>query len=288
MFSAFRNRSGLLIACAVTAALASGCQNQGGSSNNPLPPQSAPTPQSSPSPNANNSLTASTGNMSGINGFEGQMEVSMVVGEDATVDLFNDGDVKRAQSVQLLKGTSIDVRGYINDSQQGEMALVTVDSDDRNVPSQALIRVADLNRIAYPEESPLTPVDSVSASEVDSDDLLAENAARRRGRTPGCYRDVKNQLLRMHLVKTYPPGAAAWMGYGVLTQQYGFRPVPFSQNLPNGAVCVSEGGKYQCGKKKCGHIAVKIGSHRWYGAGVFQNPLLPGHYRLRCVLKGRH
>lgn len=289
------------MACAVTAALLSGCQNQG--SNPPPPPQTAPGQQPAPAPGANGNLSTgpqgaglSGGPGSGIAGgiggdsnaqFNGQLEVSMVVGDDATVDLFNDTDVSKVQTVRLLKGTSLDVRGYINNKQYGEMALITLDSNDPGIPSQALIRVSDLNRIAYPEEHPLTSLDDVSLSEVDSDDVLAENAARRRTRTPGCYRDVKNQLLRMGLVRTYPPGAAAWMGYSVLTRQYGFRPVAFSQNLPNGAVCVSEGGRYQCGKKKCGHIAVKIGPHRWYGAGVFQNPLLSGHYGLRCVLKSR-
>jgi hypothetical protein len=119
---------------------------------------------------------------------------------------------------------------------------------------------------------------------VQSEELSQMHLAPQRA-IPQCYADVKRKLLQMRLVRTFPPGAAAWQGYDVLRLQYAFRPAAFSQNLPNGSVCVSEGGQYQCGAKKCGHIAIKIGYEQWYGAGVFRSPLLPGHYGLRCLRK---
>lgn len=109
-------------------------------------------------------------------------------------------------------------------------------------------------------------------------------AKRRKGKTPGCYRDVKKMLLRRGQVHKYLEGGAAYQGYSALLQS-GFHSVPFSEDLPNGAVCVSEGGRWRCGKKKCGHIAVKTGIKKWYGAGTFPHPLLRGHYNLRCLSK---
>lgn len=283
---ALRNRSGFMVACAAILALTSGCQNS--HSNPPPPPQPAAAPHPAQTPAAGNTNTqGQQGQLADraavLRNLSGRLDLSMIVKEDATVDLFDDSDTSKFKSIHLMRGTPIDVHGYMFN---GEMALVTFDLNDPSIPAQGLMRVSELIRIADQADRPLTPLDANVSSLVDSDAVFAENAARHG--TPSCFRDVKNQLLRMHLVNTYPPGGAAWMGYSILTKLFGFVPISFSQNLPNGAVCVSEGGRYQCGPKKCGHIAVKIGPFRWYGAGVFSEPLLEGHHNLRCVVKRRH
>jgi len=186
--------------------------------------------------------------------------------------------------LKLSVGTEVTVIRKAQLPEVGEVAEIRIDSDDESVPSEAFVRMSDLEAISMSTDQGLTPLDA-ALSEGDDEDVLIENAARGRRGTPSCYRDVKFELLRRGLVRRYPSGAAAWMGYDVLRGSHGFRPVAFSQSLPNGAVCVSEGGRFSCGRKKCGHIAVKIGSQRWYGAGVFKHPLLRNHYNLRCLVK---
>jgi len=211
----------------------------------------------------------------------------MVMTKDAQIEMFDRVTGARlGKTLNLTAETEFTVVRKLQVPGVGELAEIMIDSDDETVPPEALVRMADLEQVAVPVNLGMTPLDANLSSEDDADDVLSQSVFRRdrRGGTPSCYRDVKFELLRRRLVHSYPPGAAAWMGFDVL-RRFGFQPVAFSQGLPNGAVCVSEGGRFNCGRKKCGHIAVKIGHQRWYGAGVFPNPLLRGHYRLRCLLK---
>ncbi len=210
---------------------------------------------------------------------------TVAITKDAELKVLSDDNKLDANNtLKLGAGTEVTVVRKAQMPDVGEVAEIRIDSDDDSVPTEAVVRMSDLEAISMSTDQGLTPLD-VALSEGDDEDVLMENAARGRRGTPSCYRDVKFELLRRGLVKRYPAGAAAWMGFEVLRSQHGFRPVGFSQSLPNGAVCVSEGGRFSCGRKKCGHIAVKIGAGRWYGAGVFKHPLLRNHYNLRCLVK---
>jgi hypothetical protein len=178
----------------------------------------------------------------------------------------------------------------------GEVAEIYIDSDDITVPTEAWVRVSDIYPISQnieeiPNRFEINNSGNVDFKETDISKFTISgnhtfSATRvRKSKIPSCYRDVKFELLRRSLVNRYPSGAAAWMGYNILRKQFGFKPVAFSKDLPNGTVCVSEGGRYRCSGRACGHIAIKIGSQQWYGAGTFVHPLLKGHSHLRCLKK---
>jgi hypothetical protein len=212
------------------------------------------------------------------------------VNSDAELEFFDSPAQSLGKNYHLPMGSEITIVEKWPFMDLGEFAKIYIDSDLLSLPTEAWVRVADLYKVSHPIDWELDPLfldpedyANEDFANIDSSEFFPFATGKRR--TPSCYRDVKYELLRRKLVNRYPPGAAAWQGYDVLRMQFGFTPVEFSQELPDGAVCVSEGGKYKCGKKACGHIAIKIGKAKWYGAGVFPHPLLRNHYRLRCLIK---
>lgn len=205
---------------------------------------------------------------------------------DVELELFDSPEQIKGRKVNIPIGTEVTVVEQWPQKNFGQYAKIYIDSDILAMPAEAWVRVVDLQNNAQLLEWDIN--DYVWNIDDSNEDIMTGfvlMGAPPKRRTPSCYRDVKYELLRRKLVHRYPPGAAAWMGYDVLRLQFNFKPVAFSQELPDGAVCVSEGGKYRCGKKACGHIAVKTGKGKWYGAGVFPHPLLRGHYNLRCLVK---
>lgn len=78
---------------------------------------------------------------------QGQDE-ALVVAEDASVQLFDSQDLRKVQKVRLAAGTLITILGQLESKKFGVMAHVNITSDDPSVPSDAIIRMADLEKIA--------------------------------------------------------------------------------------------------------------------------------------------
>lgn len=94
-----------------------------------------------------------------------------------------------------------------------------------------------------------------------------------------CYRHVKLYLLKIGKVKSYLPGASAYMAASILPK-HGFRRSGHSPaSAQNGEVCVYSGGP-----AGHGHIEVKRNGKWWYGYGFINHPIRNRKF-IACFVK---
>jgi hypothetical protein len=90
--------------------------------------------------------------------------------------------------------------------------------------------------------------------------------------SPHCLRDVHVTSVRLNH-KSAPKVAMASTAFPKYKAS-GWLSTPYSANSPLGTVCFFRGGR-SCGKGvRCGHAAIKIGDHKWKGAGIWPTPFL--------------
>lgn len=181
-----------------------------------------------------------------------------------------EGSVDGNRRLNLAAGQEIEV---LEMSKDGKVARIGIDSDNAST-ADVLLAVEDL------EAKNLSLVETVEGAE--NDDVNTEDeglfaARRKRGGMTYCYRDVKKTLLAKKKCGRYASGVRAEEGYGILARECGMKQVgkvnPAS--LPTYSVCVSGGGRPCGGGKQCGHIAIKMPSGMWFGAGTRGTPYLP-------------
>lgn len=181
-----------------------------------------------------------------------------------------DGAVDGNRRLNLTAGNEIEV---LEMSADGKVAHIGIDSDNSST-SDLMVSVEDLEakNLSLVEAVPGAEDDEVSTEE---EGLFA--AKRRRGGMTYCYRDVKTTLLKTKRCGRYASGVRAAEGYSILARECGMKQVGIVNpaSLPTYSVCVSSGGR-PCGKAgACGHIAIKMPSGMWFGAGTRGTPYLP-------------
>lgn len=135
---------------------------------------------------------------------------------------------------------------------RGEFAHLGIDSDDERLPTEAWVKLADAK------------LEKLGESDLEESDGILEDAGRRvSGGMTYCYRYVKEYLLSHHLVKSYLPGASAWMASGVL-QRMGWHQISGGPDAARvNDVCV-----YRGGRGDNGHAEVRVPGGWYYGYGV--------------------
>lgn len=162
---------------------------------------------------------------------------------------------------------------------------------------------ADLSLNIYSDNAVSRDDDGTPLKTLLSDDpnllgnLVATDIASSRGGTAKrshhgggmtfCLRDVRLTLARMGICHSNSFGAAAAQALGPIEQQCGFTPISYSDSMPKGSVCISQGGNKNCGGRghfqACGHAAVDIGNGMWEGAGIRNSPHINGLTDMECA-----
>jgi hypothetical protein len=143
-----------------------------------------------------------------------------------------------------------------------------VDSDDASLPSEVWVKLDDASRAQF-----LAQAESDLA---DDEATLEDRVAGRRGRggMTYCYRYVKQYLQNHGLVKSYLPGASAWMGAGVLSRM-GWKNIGGPANARVNDVCFYHGGR-----GGNGHAEVRVAGGWYYGYGVKGSPISRANHSL--------
>jgi hypothetical protein len=95
-----------------------------------------------------------------------------------------------------------------------------------------------------------------------------------------CLRDVR--LTAARFTSRVPQGIAiASEAYGPYKAD-GWQPITYSSSNPVGTACFFGGGR-MCGRKHCGHAAIKISANAWKGAGVRPTPFIAGRPLIGCL-----
>ncbi len=187
----------------------------------------------------------------------------------------------------LVPGTEINVLEF---SPDGAFVLIGIDEDispenpgvTPNEPVIAWVHTSDLVN-AQPEFIDVEALEFFADLGIVLED--AEYAAtevarrgggrsRRRGGRGGmtyCLRDVRITAARFtrRVPQGIPMASMAYPRY----KAAGWSPISYSSSVPIGTACFFGGGR-RCGKSYCGHAAIKIGSNKWKGAGIYSSPFL--------------
>jgi hypothetical protein len=207
----------------------------------------------------------------------------LMLNENAKVRTFGDLENGNAKgSVDLKIGTEMEV---LEVSKDGKAARIGIDTNNSSL-SDITVAIDDL------QAHSLSAVDTdENADDEFSDEELF---ARKRGGMTYCYRDVKTTLLKSGKCGRYASGVRAAEGYKILARECGMNKVGLDVNLaklPTYSVCVSGGGRSCGGGTYCGHIAIKMPSGQWFGAGTRGTPWLPNskkkgyakRYQIGCL-----
>lgn len=218
------------------------------------------------------------------------------------------------KSLVLDRGTEFEVIENFRGNDGRELVRIGLDVEEdamSDLPSDMWVDARDLN-LAQPQMMNMEEVlfqedmnfDETGDTSIYDDYDVAGPAQRRRVRRTGgrgrgmtyCYRNVKKRLMSQCGLEVYLPGAAAYQAATILPQ-YGFKKIAANWNnykdLPVCTVCVSSGGKHNCGTKgkfhACGDAAMKISNDArggWYGwKPGLDSPILGGHTSLGCFHK---
>lgn len=165
----------------------------------------------------------------------------------------------------LPRGTEVTVLETQEDPLLGTLLHLGVDSDDESLPTDVWVSARDAEAAG---------LEIAPEGDYDDMDLLARKMTY-------CYRYVKKYLIKIGKVKSYMPGASAYMAAKTLPQ-YGFRRTGLSpaQSKIND-VCV-----YRGGRGGNGHIEVRVKGGWYYGYGIKKNPITrKNHPFIGCYRK---
>jgi hypothetical protein len=175
----------------------------------------------------------------------------------------------------LPRGSNVTILETKKDEKLGTLVHLGVDSDDESMPSEVWVSMSDAAKAGFEKlpESDVSDEDQVSSDSSENGAFLDVARRRSSGRRGGggmtyCYRYVKQYLIKIGKVKSYLPGASAWMAATVLPQ-YGFHKTgggPESAQLND--VCV-----YRGGRGGNGHAEIKVKGGWYYGYGVIGHPI---------------
>lgn len=175
---------------------------------------------------------------------------------DTTVKVLVNGNLNQPNAAQpgervvLDQDSEFQVEGTVYDPFWGYIVHLNIDSDpDSDVPSDFWVSILDLQNAQ----------------------LEFHAFTKKKNGMTYCYRDVKNKAMKLGVCPHYCSGSEAWMGYRIMQRECGMKPVKYSTALPIGAVCFSTGQR-MCGKRKCGHVMIKVARNRWFGAGTRKVP----------------
>lgn len=174
------------------------------------------------------------------------------------------------RNLHLASGQEFEV---LDVSADGKVARLGLDTDNQSA-SDVFVAIEDMERSRLAE---VQTVDGLEDDEIDTSDEGLFAARRKKGGMTYCYRDVKTTLLKNKKCGHYASGVRAAEGYQILARECGMTQVGKVNpaTLPAYSVCVSSGGRPCGGGTYCGHIAVKLPSGLWFGAGTRGTPYLP-------------
>lgn len=167
---------------------------------------------------------------------------------------------------------------------KGNAVLIGIDDDMDSEPKLTWVPLQQL-LVAFPEA---IDTDKVEANASFDDDGMigtsleaSRHHGRRRGGMTYCLRDVRLTAARFtrRVPQGIPMASMAYPRY----RAAGWRPTSYGSHNPVGTACFFGGGR-SCGRKACGHAAIKISSNAWKGAGVRPTPFIGGRYMIGCLV----
>lgn len=172
--------------------------------------------------------------------------------------------------------------------EDGDKVLIGIDDYEDQDPVLGWVSKYELEAYAMPREFKTNEREkSFADNDSDEDNIATQEARRhggrghRRGKMTYCLRDVR--LTAARFTRAVPQGVPmASLAYPKYRAK-GWKPVAFSPSNPPGTACFSGGGR-SCGRRGCGHAAIKIGSNAWKGAGVRSSPWIAGRYKIGCLV----
>lgn len=169
------------------------------------------------------------------------------------------------EKINVPAGTTVSVLESKMDKENGLMVRLGMDvNEDSNLPSDIWVKSTE-----FPEDSlKLVEDGDYENDQLDSNDPFSEVARKAKKRMTYCYRFVKQYLIQTKKVRTYLPGASAYMAASILPQ-YGFHNTGHTPaSAQEGEICI-----YRGGNGGNGHAEIKRGGKWWYGYGFKSQPI---------------